>query len=363
MKSEPEIIKELREAEKFGRLQSNEQGAYDELETTKESSEDVPKETTRFVKDGEEGKEVEDDTTYERPKETLSEIEERYRDLLENVNDMIQAVGPDGSFLYVNRAWKEKLGYGNKEIKNLSIFDIIHPNSKKHCMEIFKRIMSGENIDSIEATFVTKDGKEVIVEGNVNCRFKDGKPVSTRGIFRDVTKHKKAEEAVTVEAVHRRILMEQSRDGIVVLDQDGSVYESNQRFAEMLGFSPEEVSHLHVWDWDFQFTREQLRDMLRNVDETGDNFETQHRRKDGTIYDVEISTNGAVFGGEKLIFCVCRDITERKKANEVLQCANEKLERKVDELEQYKRVTVGRELKMVELKNRIRELEGGVKNE
>jgi len=134
----------------------------------------------------------------------------------------------------------------------------------------------------------------------------------------DISKRRRVEEALADEATRRRILIEQSRDGIVVLDQNGKVYESNQRFAEMLGYSPEEVLHLHVWDWEFQVPREQLRDMLRSVDETGDHFETQHRRKDGTIYDVEISTNGAVFAGQKLIFCVCRDITERKRAEEAL---------------------------------------------
>jgi PAS domain S-box-containing protein len=59
--------------------------------------------------------------------------------------------------------------------------------------------------------------------------------------------------------------------------------------------------------------------MIRTVDETGDHFETRHRRKDGSIYDVEISTNGAVIAGQKLIFCVCRDITERKRAEEELK--------------------------------------------
>jgi PAS domain S-box-containing protein len=127
---------------------------------------------------------------------------------------------------------------------------------------------------------------------------------------------KRAEEVLAGEATRRRILIDQSRDGIVVLDENGKVYEANQRFAELLGYTSKEVRELYVWDWDTQWTREQLLEMVWSVDETGDHFETYHRRKDGTVYDVEISTNGAVVMGQKLVFCVCRDITARKQAEE-----------------------------------------------
>jgi len=123
-----------------------------------------------------------------------------------------------------------------------------------------------------------------------------------------------AEQALAEEAIRRRILIEQSRDGIVVLDQNGKVYEANQRFADMLGYSAEEMSELHVWDWDFQWTREELLEKIRLVDVSGDHFETRHRRKNGTVYDVEISTNGVEWKNQKLVFCVCRDISERKAA-------------------------------------------------
>ncbi len=125
---------------------------------------------------------------------------------------------------------------------------------------------------------------------------------------------KRAEEALANEAIWRRILIEQSLDGIVILDGDSKVYEANQRFAEMLGYSTEEVRELHTWDWDTQWTREELLEMGRNVDETGYHLETYWQRKDGTTIDVEISINGATIAGKKFIFCVCRNITERKQA-------------------------------------------------
>jgi len=140
----------------------------------------------------------------------------------------------------------------------------------------------------------------------------------------NINKRKRAEKSLAEEAIRRRILVEQSRDGIVVLDQNGKVYEANQRYAEMLGYSTEEVRELYVWDWDSQWTKEELLEQVRLVDAAGDFFETRHRRKDGTLLDVEISTNGAVLGERKLVFCVCRDISLRKAAERALQESEEK---------------------------------------
>ncbi|MEH2022548.1 adenylate/guanylate cyclase domain-containing protein [Nostoc sp.] len=126
----------------------------------------------------------------------LVESEERYRDLFENANDLIQSVNPSGHFLYVNRAWRETLGYSEAEIANMSVFDIIHPEFKQHCLQRFYRVLSGEKLGELKAAFVTKDGQTIFLEGNINCKFVEGHPVATRGIFRNVTQRLAAEEAL-----------------------------------------------------------------------------------------------------------------------------------------------------------------------
>lgn len=125
-----------------------------------------------------------------------------------------------------------------------------------------------------------------------------------------------AKKALEEESIRRRILIDRSRDGIVILDQDGKIVEANQRFADMLGYSADECHRLHVWDWDLRWTREELLEGIQEIDAAGVHFETRHRRKDGTSFDVEINANGAVFAGRKLVFCVSRDISERRKAEE-----------------------------------------------
>jgi PAS domain S-box-containing protein len=125
---------------------------------------------------------------------------------------------------------------------------------------------------------------------------------------------KKTQALLKDEIAWRRLLVNESIDGIVVLDQNCKVYEAIKRYADMLGYSMEELRQLYAWDWDTQFTKEQILEMAEKVDDVGQHFETRHRRKDGTLIHVELSNNGAEYRGQKLIFCVCRDITERKRA-------------------------------------------------
>ncbi len=138
----------------------------------------------------------------------LKESEERYRDLFENANDLIQSTAPDGSLVYVNRAWLKILGYTQEEVPNLSLFDIIHPDNLSHCVELFNRLMTGEKLDHVEAMFITKDGRTITVEGSSSCSFKDGKPVATRSILRDVTERKRFEAEL---AQARDIAVESAR--------------------------------------------------------------------------------------------------------------------------------------------------------
>lgn len=145
----------------------------------------------------------------------------------------------------------------------------------------------------------------------------------------EIASRLRAEKDLADETSKREILIDQSRDGIVILDHDGKVYESNRRFAEMLGYSRDEIRNLSVWDWEAYIPREQLLEMIRTINAAGDHFETRHRRKDGSMYDAEISTNAAEFSGRKLIFCIVRDTSERKRAEQQLKTINTYLQDEV----------------------------------
>jgi PAS domain S-box-containing protein len=258
---------------------------------------------------------------------TLRESEERYRNLLEAAPVAI-VVHVEGKMAFVNPAGLRMVGAESRDrVIGKPAIEFIHPDGRARALARLERMLAGEKgLYPAEEVFLKLDGTPVDVELIATPVVFEGKN-AIQSIVTDITRRKKAERALTEEAIRRRILIEQSGDGIVVLDQDGGIFEANRRFAEMIGYTPEEVLRLRVWDWDKLFTRTEILRMLRNVGEDGLHFETQHRRKDGTWIDMEISANGAVFGERKLVFCVCRDVTARKKTEAALEAGEKEYRR------------------------------------
>ena len=169
-----------------------------------------------------------DITERKRAEEALQESEKRYRDLLENANDIIQSVYPSGKFAYVNRKWLEVLEYTKDEVEKLTLWDILRKDQIPHCMEIFKRVSSGEEVTGVETVFVSKNGKEINVEGNANAYFKGGKFVATRGIFRDITERKRAEEALRVSEEKLSAFINSAPDAFALFDSELNLVETNK---------------------------------------------------------------------------------------------------------------------------------------
>jgi PAS domain S-box-containing protein len=264
-----------------------------------------------------------DVTEQRRAEQALSESEEKYRALFERSMDAVCLVAADGTLLEANKAYLELYGYDAADVGRANVREhYVNPADRDEYLRVLERdgVVIGHHTKSMRTDGTVMD----CVRSSVAHRDEAGRIVTIQTVTRDVTEDKRRETALADELTRRRILVEQSRDGIVVLDEDGKAVETNLKFAEMLGYSPQEVLQLHVSDWDVPTPPDRLNEMIRTVDESGDHFETQHRRRDGTVYDVEISTNAAVFAGRKLIFCVCRDISARKRAERELRESEEK---------------------------------------
>lgn len=125
----------------------------------------------------------------------IGRTESSLEDLLENIDDIVVLATVDGSrILYVNRAWRERLGYDDADIARMNAHDILHPMHREEVKAGDEKLLAGETLRNVERILVAKDGGEIHVEGCVNIRFADGKPLYARAIFHDITERKRAEK-------------------------------------------------------------------------------------------------------------------------------------------------------------------------
>ncbi|MFA6498904.1 MAG: PAS domain S-box protein [Desulfurivibrionaceae bacterium] len=120
----------------------------------------------------------------------LRKSEKRYRDIFENANDLIHSLNTEGRILYVNRLWRETLGYSEEEATNMKIFDIVDASCRTKCESIFTCLMKGQKCEPTETIFTAKDGRKFVMEGRCTPKLEDGMPVELLGIFRDITERK-----------------------------------------------------------------------------------------------------------------------------------------------------------------------------
>lgn len=135
-------------------------------------------------------------TKFKKMEAAHRDSEERCREIIENAHDIILSILPDGSLAYANRAWFEKLGYPEADVRSVNFFDTVHPDSLAQCRDLFSRILEGKGGTHIPISFVAKDGEQIFVEGNLSPRMLEGSVAAIHGIFRDVTESLKADEAL-----------------------------------------------------------------------------------------------------------------------------------------------------------------------
>ena len=171
------------------------------------------------------------------------EINSQLRDFLDNVNDLIQIIKPDLTIMFVNRSWKETLGYNDDEIEQMKFTDVIHPDEREHCIGIFGEVINGEAVGLIRTKFITKDNQIIEVQGNVNCQFEGGKPVYTRGIFRDITEQIETEQRLRLQEEHFKALTENAFDMICELDERGIFHYISPNLIEFIGLDSDTLTN------------------------------------------------------------------------------------------------------------------------
>jgi len=142
---------------------------------------------------------------------------------------------------------------------------------------------------------------------------------------------REAQKTIADEALRRRALFEHERDGVVIVNQDGSVFEANPAAARMLDRTPEQMQQLQLSDWDARYSLAEATEIVRSMGPEGATFESVLRRRDGSTFPAEVSLSKARWGNRTFTISLLRDISERKAAEEQIERYQENLARLVDQ--------------------------------
>ena len=115
------------------------------------------------------------------------------QDFLDNAQDLVQHLSADNGFLFVNKAWKEKLGYTDDELATRTLADVVHPYYKAKLLYQLRNLYDGEPVNKVETVFLTSGGKPVHLIGSMSVVREADQPVSSRAILHDITDRIKAE--------------------------------------------------------------------------------------------------------------------------------------------------------------------------
>ncbi|MBI4682963.1 MAG: PAS domain S-box protein [Nitrospirae bacterium] len=128
-----------------------------------------------------------------------------------------------------------------------------------------------------------------------------------------------------------RAIFEQSPYGILLIDGRGIIMDFNETAHRDLGYSREEFTHLHISDIDPFQTPEDIEESIGKVLDKGSaEFEVKHKTKNGEIRDVRVITRVLDLSGHKVFQTIWHDITEQKRAEEILKRHREQLEELVN---------------------------------
>lgn len=237
------------------------------------------------------------------------------QELIESLPGVFYMLDECGFFLMWNRSFETMVGRVGMGLAGMNALEFFADDEKQlvgsRIAEVF---VTGES--SVEAGLVTPSG---VVPFHFTGRrvTRDGKPVLI-GLGLDISEQRAHLQQIEAQLKRNVALRDNSMEGVHVMDAKGDVLEVNEAFCRMLGYTLEEVKQLNVRDWDDQFTSAELEQRFRELVGHSATFETVHRRKDGTLLQVEVCATGVEVGGKVYLYAASRDITERKRAQEVL---------------------------------------------
>jgi two-component system cell cycle sensor histidine kinase/response regulator CckA len=259
--------------------------------------------------------------------EELRKGEERYRSILENIEEGYFEVDLAGNFTFVNDALCRIAGYDRDELIGMNNRDYATPETAKEMYAVFsKTYQTGEPARIVDYDIFRKDGSTRTLELSASLMTDTtGKPTGFRGVVRDVTERKQAEEALRESEERYRSLFQNNHAMMFLVDPETAhIVDANPAACSFYGWDHEELTNKKIFDINTLPEEQIFQEIERAKSEQCQHFFFRHRVARGEIVDVEVFSGPITMNGKKLLYSIVHDVTERKKAIEALRDSEEK---------------------------------------
>ena len=255
----------------------------------------------------------------------INESEEKYKTLLDNLNDAVCVISPEGKIISANPAFETIFGWPVKEWLNKSFNSLVYPDDLPRALDSIEKIFTGKESEILEIRVLCKSAKYKIVEINPSLLKLNGVNIGVLGIVRDMSDRRQAEEKLLEEQFLMNTLMNNIPDHIYFKDKDSRYTRISKEQAISYGISDPSLV-LGKTDFDF-FDEEHARAAFQDektIIQTGKpivGIEEKETMPDGQIKWVSTTKmplrdkDGNIIG----TFGISRDITDRKLADEALK--------------------------------------------
>jgi PAS domain S-box-containing protein len=253
----------------------------------------------------------------------LKNSEERYRQLVDTMHDIVYSVSADGDVLFIGPQVR-RYGYTVEELISKPFQDVILPEDRDGVFRAFLRTLATGEETEVVFRVVAKGGRAVWFESlALPVRAADGNIVSLSGMLRDITERMQSETALQESETRYRMLFASARDAILILEHDRFV-DCNLAAVEMfrgnreqiVGTTPDKLSPPTQPDG-IPSSSKALEKIRAAVQEGPQFFEWRHSRFTGETFDAEVSLNRFSAGGKTYLLAAVRDVTEQKKARKI----------------------------------------------
>jgi len=269
-------------------------------------------------------------TERERAEEALRESEEKFRSLVEATSDWVWEVDRDGRYTYASPKVRDLLGYEPEEVIGKTPFDFMPPDEAQRTAGLFgDRVELREPFSGLENINLHRDGREVVLESSgVPILDADGDLLGYRGIDRDITKRKRAEEDLRESRSRYHTLLETLPQNIFHKDRNSVYVTGNENFARALGLTPDGLAGKTDYDFFPKELADKYRADDRRVMESGATVEVDEEYiEDGEpriVHTVKTPVRDEA-GTSTGVLGIYWDITERKRVDEALRESEEHL--------------------------------------